>query len=429
MNLPSKIISIAVIALVIGLNAACWPFSDSNGSSPESGKRTSAADQAQGATADNQPLLILASDDVSITNEELERRREEMAKSKANQNGPSQQTASESMSGQQGARMPNDEDVRRCRFWALDNLDPLRYAAFEKLNPSTMDDLDRILWRQVIGSSGTGYYSSKAGEPADATLRFESPYMKHCMAYWTEPLDAANAALRNAQFEHECRTQLHNGIVNGYERLASSITYEDGGTQQLSEQIRQRNEQTYRTPNQYVRILQWINMTGPELAASQKPPYEILREQSRKPSAYLDGWILTDEFAREYAREHGESPNPEWAGIVRAAALDGSGGGSIKACLQYYPQVFYGYWIPHDEPRDGNQSQEEPQYPWYDLSQSPLYLPKSAQKGKIPAGYPLGMTSNIYFLCVKQNRDDDVHEYFRYHYVEHPTGNYCEPKP
>ena len=59
-----------------------------------------------------------------------------------------------------GARISqDDEHRRRCRFWALNHLQPVVYSEFAKLNPEAMDDLDRILWRSILhGNNSLGFY-------------------------------------------------------------------------------------------------------------------------------------------------------------------------------------------------------------------------------------------------------------------------------
>ena len=49
------------------------------------------------------------------------------------------------------ARVPEEDDHRRrCRFWALNNLQPIVCQEFSQLEPERMDDLDRILWRSIL---------------------------------------------------------------------------------------------------------------------------------------------------------------------------------------------------------------------------------------------------------------------------------------
>ena len=40
--------------------------------------------------------------------------------------------------------------MRWCKAWALDNLEPITYTEFIDLDPRTMDDLDRTIWRERL---------------------------------------------------------------------------------------------------------------------------------------------------------------------------------------------------------------------------------------------------------------------------------------
>ena len=79
----------------------------------------------------------------------------------------SKTTQDHRLMAKQSARIPqNDEHRRRCRFWALNNLQPVVYQEFAKLDPDSMDDLDRILWRSKFHhpNNHLGYYK----KPADS---------------------------------------------------------------------------------------------------------------------------------------------------------------------------------------------------------------------------------------------------------------------
>ena len=89
---------------------------------------------------------------------------------------------------------PDDEDRRRCQFWALNNLKPLVYTEFIKLNPETMDDLDRILWRPILNpQESLGYYDKDVGaSDYQPGLLPRSPGI-YCRDYWAESLNKKNA--------------------------------------------------------------------------------------------------------------------------------------------------------------------------------------------------------------------------------------------
>ena len=121
---------------------------------------------------------------------------------------PIQQT----ITTQRNARIPEDEEHRRrCRFWALNNLQPVVYEEFSKLNPDDMDDLDRILWRsQLYHYDRFGYYDSElAGRDDVPPLLPQEPGI-YCRDYWAEPIKRSNANLRNHGFELQCRIELED---------------------------------------------------------------------------------------------------------------------------------------------------------------------------------------------------------------------------
>ena len=313
---------------------------------------------------------------------------------------------------QEGARIPDDEHRRRCRFWALNNLQPVVYSEFASLNPDTMDDLDRILWRSNIhGNSHLGYYDD---DPAgDGPLLLPRNPGIYCRDYWAEPLNKSNADLRNEGFEAECRFRLEDRIANRYQRLTDWVYNDDD------------NELIYETPNQYVRILQWLDLTGDELRTADVPPYQILQIQSRHPYAHWHDWVPTEDDLIDYVREYEETLDLEWLGIVRAAGLS-EGSTDIQACHYYYPQLFYGYWVPFDPDRMPDTDQyEELELPSYEGATTPVYLPKLVTAEPIRAGYPLGKTAEQYHLCQNSSETEQV----GYYYVDHPAGDYCERKP
>ena len=315
---------------------------------------------------------------------------------------------------QAGARIPDDEHRRRCRFWALNNLQPVVYSEFAALNPDAMDDLDRILWRSKIhGNRHLGYYDDDPEQTGESPLLLPRDPGIYCRDYWAEPLDRGNAELRNQGFEAECRFRLEDRIANRYQRLRDWVHNDDD------------NELVYQTPNQFVRILDWLDLSGDELLDANVRPYQILQVQSRHQYAHRYDWVPTEDGLIDYVREYEETLDLEWLGIVRAAGLS-EGSTDIQACHYYYPQLFYGYWIPFDPDQMPDSDQyEELELPRYEGGTTPIYLPKVVTTDKIRAGYPLGKTAERYHLCQNSSETEEV----GYYYVDHPAGDYCERKP
>ena len=304
-------------------------------------------------------------------------------------------------------RVFDEEHLRRCDFWALNNLDPIVYMQFADLDPNTMDDLDRALWRSKLNPEGSlGYYPASTGTETGSNMFPRKPGV-YCRDYWTEPLNETNADLRNEEFESGCRSGLGKAIIRRYDRLQDwANTAPEKGL-------------IYRTPNQYARIMGWLEMSGNDLLDAENPPYRILEDQSRHQHAYFFDWLPTDEKLNLY-RGYGLGVDLEWVEIVKAAGLSGESGG---ACARYYPQLFYGRWIPFDPDQAGKVKQHNVQkLPDFNETNTPIYLPKSVTAEKIPLGYPLGQTSKGYLLCVNHTSTQQV----GYYYVNHPAGGYCE---
>ena len=122
-----------------------------------------------------------------------------------------------------------DEYRRRCRFWALNNLDPIVFQEFAKLDPDDMDDLDRILWRsQLHPNRHPGFYNDDhaTGEEIPS-LQLRDEGIINCRNYWIEPLGPDNADLRNHGFETQCRTRLEERIISRYSPLADALNHKE----------------------------------------------------------------------------------------------------------------------------------------------------------------------------------------------------------
>ena len=330
----------------------------------------------------------------------------------------SKTTQDQRLPAQQSARIPqNDEHRRRCQFWALNNLRPTVHREFAKLKPNSMDDLDRILWRSKLHPNDhLGYYKNPDDSQDIPPLMPQNPGI-YCRDYWAEPLNRSNADLRNHGFETQCRTQLEQHITNEYVRLGDQAGREE------------ENELVYRIPNQYVRILQWLDLNGDDLMDSANPPYRILEEQSRHGYAHYgrNSITLKQKNLDHYQRETQTRLDLEWLGILGAAGMNSSSSSSgLRMCHNYYPQVFYGYWIPMDpEKNPDSDRKQEINLPRYEELTTPLYLPKAVTAERVRAGYPLGQSDGQYYTCLASSDTEKI----GYYYVDHPAGEYCEKIP
>ena len=92
-------------------------------------------------------------------------------------------------------------------------------------------------------------------------------------------------------------------------------------------------------------------------------------------------------------------------------------------CLLYYPQVFYGYWVPFDPDAVPDYGEErEWDLPEYEPSTTPIFLPETVDAPRVRAGYPLGRMGEEYHRCSGESEAEEAGYYF----VDHPTGTYCE---
>ena len=339
---------------------------------------------------------------------------------------------SRNASGQRLADIPKAEEYRRrCQFWALEELDPLVYAEFAKLDPKSMDDLDRILWFSKLNPEEHWQYDDSDDAP------YQWPF---CHEYWSEPLNSGNAHLRNYRFERDCRNYLGNNITKAYGILtgeANSSLANEADNQGSPEDT----DLVFQTPNQYVRLLQWLDLSGEDLLNSDNPPYRILRQQSLSPYAYeyvdpaYNGRydVPDQKEIKEYNEENDISLDLEWLGIINAAGI----GNDYNDCALFYPQLFFGYWIPFEPESSSNSSRDdEPEPPKYDAATMPLYLPKSVRDERVPQGYPLGRAESRYdeaeygyYTCRDFLENTQDAEKVGYYYVRHPTGDYCERIP
>ena len=124
----------------------------------------------------------------------------------------------------------------------------------------------------------------------------------------------------------------------------------------------------------------------------------------------------------DYRREWDSTANLEWLGIVSAAGMSDNSSAPVE-CLFYYPQVFYGYWVPFDPDALPDYGEDgEWDLPEYEPSTMPIFLPEAVDAQRVRVGYPLGMIGERYYLCNTESEAEEAGYYF----VDHPTGAYCE---
>ena len=201
---------------------------------------------------------------------------------------------------------------------------PIVYAHFAELDPYNMDDFDRVLWRTLLHVDSDGY--SYGDDVRDWIGVAEDRPSEWCQDYWSEAVSAANAHKRNEAAKDVC-----------YQNLADSIEAVNG---RFGEAIYDENAPR-NAINQYVRIMNWMDIGVDELLQMEETPYELIRrlaidENEEYPYAYDSGYPdINEDLDRD---------DLEWYGVVGAweSALENDG------CGAYYPQLFYNRWIPLD---------------------------------------------------------------------------------
>ena len=175
------------------------------------------------------------------------------------------------------------EKRRWCKAWALDNLEPIVYAEFLQLDPLNMDDIDRTIWRDRLRNDSSCY-----------------------RLYGSEPLNASNADRRNEQFKLECLSNIAGLADHQWEKHAEAA-YERG------------NPTAHEIPNQYVRIMRWMHLSGEELLDMEEPPRELLK-RLRDYDYASEGYYIPTASAIEQARaDHGDDFSIDWWGLQFAA--------------------------------------------------------------------------------------------------------------
>ena len=179
----------------------------------------------------------------------------------------------------------------------------------------------------------------------------------NCWMYSSEPLSKANADRRNQQYAATCHRRLMQHADSRWDQLASYA-------------VRHSDTAAYKTPNQYVRVLRWMQIPGQQLLKMNEPPFKPLRNLSDKP------WTYSTNI------DDGKTEDPDfdiqWKGIVGPTIAHRDSDYGIKPCAFYCPQLFYGYWVPFAVPSDESPDQlsEEEVAEFERLREGPLYLPR-----------------------------------------------------
>ena len=232
------------------------------------------------------------------------------------------------------AKEEREEYVARCKHWALRNLKPIEYSRFEELDPYSMTDLERVLWGSVIVGrdqvTDTGAYYSGNADYGD--FRFQSNHVEWCQDYWSEPLSPENASKRNhTAWQISCQADLPGDAWELEERV--EFAFDEYESEGMSAVI----------VNQYARILNWVDIDGGTLLTIDPQPREIVRLV----------WDREDDGSSRYRERNRISDWPlastraddiEWWHIEPVWLSD-----YWNSCKNYYPQLFFGRWVPLDD--------------------------------------------------------------------------------
>ena len=202
-----------------------------------------------------------------------------------------------------------DENLQRCRHWALNNLPPLVFNEFDSLNPYEMTDLQRVLWSDQLNGDirrGEGLW---------------------CQDYWSEELNASNASKRNDQFYYACKKNLVNRGVEFERGVRRDYQSNPGDMSPLM-------------VNQHVRLLNWLDITGDDLLSMDQRPDQLIRRLVETAESMYTENHSAGELSN-FPRKGAPSEVIEWWGIE--GLWD-----DFPDCRAYYPQLFLGRWIPVD---------------------------------------------------------------------------------
>ena len=240
----------------------------------------------------------------------------------------------------------DQDNIKRCLHWSRNKMNQQIFNAFEALDPADMEDIDRALWGGQIREDYHYVHTDYEENPTwDNFLQLESRRLEWCQDYWSEALSPDNAGKRNEIYRDLCKAVLVGAAVE-YEEDVKRYAFEyegrrDYDSPDLSAQI----------VNQYIRLLNWMDLTGEQVMTLDKLPGDIIRDVAAgRPNGYSDSFSSIS--IGSFPSEHSSPSYTQWYRIERAFVdVD-------DTCANYFPQLFYSRWIPL-EPTYAGLSQEE----------------------------------------------------------------------
>ena len=229
----------------------------------------------------------------------------------------------------EAAQEKRSEYLVRCKNWALTNMEPLVYSKFERLDPYNMTDLERALWGSRLVNRQRSYIDNYY-EPNGR--EFANNHLEWCQDYWSEALDESNASKRNHElFQSSCLMALveeGRTYQNAAERIYSE--FEELGMSSV-------------IVNQAIRLLNWMDIDGDALLMLEEMPYELVDRVWARQSS-LEGRYEQQNRLNEWPKDSVLRSEKEWWGIEGVWEHR-----EIGLCKSYYPQLFFGRWVPLDD--------------------------------------------------------------------------------
>ena len=226
----------------------------------------------------------------------------------------------------EGAKAQRAEYITRCKHWALRNLKPIEYSRFEELDPYNMTDLERVLWAGVlVGQDSVTTAERYFQNDGD----YGSGKIEWCQDYWSEPLSERNAEKRNTESDRIFCTLTLVRQAQEFEGYAKQA-FPSYGDSMASVVV-----------NQPMRILNWMDIDGMALLNMEERPSELVRGLRQRAD---ERYRVSNSADNQYwPAKSASSEVKEWWKIEESLDYD-----QLRTCKSYYPQLFFGRWVPLD---------------------------------------------------------------------------------
>ena len=96
--------------------------------------------------------------------------------------------------------------------------------------------------------------------------------------------------------------------------------------------------------NQWVRLLNWMDIDGIYLLAVEEKPHDLVVRVWERSSDSNKGRYRESNRVNGWPTESVRAEDTEWWGIEETWSYD-----QVRTCKSYYPQLFFGRWVPLDD--------------------------------------------------------------------------------